>query len=313
MSLLSRIKKSSDVSSAKAGDKHLLFGMPGVGKSTIASQADSPLFVDFDRGIKQIRVDRIDPAPTTWTDTLNAFREVVTDKHSYKTLVIDTIDTLEELAIQHVLKIGRKTSMGDFGFGEGYAALKNEWRVMLSTLDAVADKSITVVLLAHSVVRQTSDPQLGPYEVYTTGLQKGTWAVTARWCDMIGFCAFENARIEKEKRSVYTGQRQLLTTAGSGYIAKNRWGLPRVLPLDWKALQAAIQHFYNANPADTIARIQALAKSISPEVEKRAGDYITEAQGDVRRLLQVEDALKEKLAEMAKEATETAKDGTVAP
>lgn len=311
ISFLSRIQSANDPS-VKTGDKHLLFGMPGVGKSTIASQADSPLFVDYDRGIKQLRVDRV-PGPSSWSDVMGLFRELAVEKHKYKTIAIDTIDPLEELAVQHVCKVGRKESLADFGYGDGYAALKNEWRLMLSALDAVADKGITICLLAHSVVRQTSDPQLGPYEVYTTGLQKGVWAVTARWCDMIGFCAFENARIEKEKRSVYTGQRQLLTTAGSGYIAKNRWGLPRVLPLDWKALQAAIQHFYNANPADTIARIQVLAKSISPEVEKRAGDYITEAQGDVRRLLQVEDALKEKLAEMAKEVAESAKEGTVTP
>ena len=58
MSLVSRIKKAGDVSITKTGDKDLFFGMPGVGKSTLASQADSPLFVDFDRGIEQLRVDR---------------------------------------------------------------------------------------------------------------------------------------------------------------------------------------------------------------------------------------------------------------
>ena len=175
--------------------------------------------------------------------------------------MIDTIDPLEDLAIQHVCKIGRKESLGDFDYGDGYAALKNEWRNMLSILDSVADKGMVVCLLAHSMVRQTSDPQLGPYEVYTTGLQKGTWAVTARWCDMIGFCAFQNARIKDEKRSVYTGQRELLTTAGSGYVAKNRWGLPRTLPMDWKQLDAAIKRFYDTTrPEDVVARIQALTK-----------------------------------------------------
>jgi hypothetical protein len=305
--LSSRIQKSGDVSHIKTGDKHLLFGMPGVGKSTVASQADSPLFVDYDRGIKQLRVDRV-PGPSTWLDAMGLFREIATEKHAYKTLVIDTVDPLEELAVQHVCRVGHKASLGDFGFGEGYAALKNEWRTMLSILDAVADRGITVCLLAHSVVRQTSDPQLGPYEVYTTGLQKGDWAVTARWCDMIGFCAFEAARIEKEKRSVYTGQRVLLTTAGSGFVAKNRWGLPRTLPLSWSALQEAIQRF-QMKAEDVIARIHAMAKGSA--FEAPAAAFIADAQGDIRRLLQVEDALKEKIAEVAKEAAEAAKGGTI--
>jgi hypothetical protein len=312
MSLVSRIKKAGDVSITKTGDKDLFFGMPGVGKSTLASQADSPLFVDFDRGIKQLRVDRVDPAPKTWLDALATFREVAAEKHAYKTLVIDTIDPLEDLAIQHVCKIGRKESLGDFDYGDGYAALKNEWRNMLSILDSVADKGMVVCLLAHSMVRQTSDPQLGPYEVYTTGLQKGTWAVTARWCDMIGFCAFQNARIKDEKRSVYTGQRELLTTAGSGYVAKNRWGLPRTLPMDWKQLDAAIKRFYDtARPEEVVARIQALTKD-NADFQKKAEFYIADAKGDVRRLLQVEDAIKEKIAEMAREVAEAAKEGTTA-
>ena len=216
--LLGRIQKANDPAITKT-EKDLWFGMPGVGKSTSAAGAPNPLFVDYDRGIKQLSVDRI-PGPKTWVDAMSVFREVATERARQDARVIDTINPLEELAVQHVCKVGRKESLGDFGYGDGYAALKNEWRAMLSVLDMVADRGMAVCLLAHSVVRQTSDPQLGPYEVYTTGLQKGTWAVTARWCDMIGFCAFENARIKDEKRSVYTGQRQLLTTAGSGYVAK---------------------------------------------------------------------------------------------
>ena len=303
ISFLSRIQSANDPS-VKTGDKHLLFGMPGVGKSTIASQADSPLFVDYDRGIKQLRVDRV-PGPSSWSDVMGLFRELAVEKHKYKTIAIDTIDPLEELAVQHVCKVGRKESLADFGYGDGYAALKNEWRLMLSALDAVADKGITICLLAHSVVRQTSDPQLGPYEVYTTGLQKGVWAVTARWCDMIGFCAFDAARIEKEKRSIYTGQRLLLTTAGSGYVAKNRWGLPRSMPLSWQALQEGIARF-NTRPEEVVARIHALAKG-NEDFEKKAAFYIADANGDIRRLLQVEDSIRERIAQIAKEAAETAK------
>ena len=303
ISFLSRIQSANDPS-VKTGDKHLLFGMPGVGKSTIASQADSPLFVDYDRGIKQLRVDRV-PGPSSWSDVMGLFRELAVEKHKYKTIAIDTIDPLEELAVQHVCKVGRKESLADFGYGDGYAAVKNEWRLMLSALDAVADKGITICLLAHSVVRQTSDPQLGPYEVYTTGLQKGVWAVTARWCDMIGFCAFDAARIEKEKRSIYTGQRLLLTTAGSGYVAKNRWGLPRSMPLSWQALQEGIARF-NTRPEEVVARIHALAKG-NEDFEKKAAFYIADANGDIRRLLQVEDSIRERIAQIAKEAAETAK------
>ena len=51
-----------------------------------------------------------------------------------------------------------------------------------------------------------------------------------------------------------------------------------------------------------------MAKGTQFEVPAEA--FIADAQGDVRRLLQVEDALKEKFAEVAKEAAEAAKTET---
>jgi hypothetical protein len=162
-----------------------------------------------------------------------------------------------------------------------------------------------VLLLCHSVTRQTSDPQLGPYEVFTTNLQKKTWAVTHGWCDIVGFCAYEASRIKDEKRAIYTGRRELLTTSGSGYLAKERFSLPRSMELRWDVLDAAIQRFYdNAKPEDVVVRIRGLAKG-NAALEAAAEAYIADARGEIRRLLQVEDALKEKLAEMAKEATAT--------
>lgn len=307
MSFLTQARKSNE---RKAGDKYLLFGPPGSGKSTLASNSASPFFVDYDHGIKELSVMAVD-GPRSWLQALAGFREFAIGKHDYKTFVIDTIDPLEELAVQHVCAVGKKASLGDFGFGDGYAALKNEWRTMLSVLDTISDKGINICLLAHSVCRTTSDPQLGPYEVYTTGLQKGTWAVTARWCDLIGFCAYEASRLKDEKRAIYTGRRELLTTAGSGYVAKNRWGLPARMPLDWKSLQDGIRRF-NSNPTDVIARVRKLADGTT--FVEAAETFIADAQGDIRRLLQVEDALKEKLAETAKEAAEAAKEtasGTV--
>ena len=66
------------------------------------------------------------------------------------------------------------------------------------------------------------------------------------------------------------------------------------MPLSWKVLDAAIQRFYSASkPEDVIVRIRTMAKGNTFEAPAEA--FIVDAQGDIRRLLQVEDALKEKL------------------
>jgi AAA domain len=297
---------------ARFGLKALYYGPPGGGKTSFLASMPKPILIDYDKGANQVGIDRI-PGPKTWTEVLALVRAIVADPRGYKTIGIDTLDPLEEIATAHVCRVGGKKSLGDFGYGDGYDALKAEWRLLLGALEIAGDNGINIALLCHSVVRQTSDPQLGPYEVFGTALQKKVWAVTHRWCDLVGFITHEAERLKAEKRAVYTGQRVLLTTSGTGYIAKERFALPRVIPLPlgrgWNVLDAAIQRFYdNVKPDDIIARIHAIAKGT--QFESPAAAFIADAQGDVRRLLQVEDALKEKFAEVAKETAEAAKEGT---
>ena len=289
------------------GLKFLAYGPAGVGKTSLAKAMPKAILIDYDKGANQAGVKR-KKGPDTWPEALALVRAIAADPRGYKTIAIDTLDPLEDLATQHVCRVAGKKSLADIGgFGAGYDALKNEWRLLLSALDMASEKGMNVLLLSHSVVRQTSDPQLGPYEVFTTNLQKKTWSLTARWCDIVGFCAYEASRVKDEKRAIYTGRRELLTTSGSGYIAKERFALPRSMELRWDVLDAAIQRFYdNAKPDDIVMRIRAMAKG-NTVLEAPAEAYIADAQGDIRRLLQVEDALKEKLADMAKEAAEAVK------
>ena len=300
---------------ARSGLKALYYGPPGGGKTSFVASMPKPILIDYDKGANQVGIDRI-PGPKTWTEVLGLVRAMVANPRGYQTFGIDTLDPLEEIATAHVCKVGGKKSLGDFGYGDGHDALKAEWRLLLSALEAAGENGIHIALLCHSVVRQTSDPQLGPYEVFGTALQKKTWALTHRWCDLVGFITHEAERVKAEKRAIHTGQRVLLTTSGTGYIAKERFALPRVMPIPlgrgWVTLDAAIQRFYdNIKPEDLIARIRATAKGTPFEVPAEA--FIVDAQGDMRRLLQVEDALKEKLAETAKEAADAVKDGTATP
>jgi len=189
----------------RMGLKALFFGPPGVGKTSLVKGAPKPILIDYDKGANQTGIDRI-PGPAIWADALSLVRAIVSDPRGYKSIAIDTLDPLEDLAIAHVCRAAGKKSLAEIGgFGAGYDALKNEWRLLLSVLDVASESGMNVILLSHSIVRQTSDPQLGPYEVFTTNLQKKTWALTSRWCDLVGFCAFQTERIKDEKRAINTG------------------------------------------------------------------------------------------------------------
>ena len=239
----------------------LFYGPPGSGKTSLIKGMPKPILIDYDKGAGQTGIDRI-PGPPIWGDALALIRAIVADPRGYKTIAIDT-RSIRSKILRPRTCVDRRTRRRSrsFDLWHRVTTLKNEWRLLLSTLDVASENGMNVILICHSIVRQTSDPQLGPYEVFTTNLQKKTWAVTSRWCDLVGFCAFQAARIKDEKRAVYTGERVLLTTAGTGYLAKERFALPRSMPLSWDMLDAAIQRFYNnTKPEDVIARIHAMAK-----------------------------------------------------
>ena len=84
----------------------------------------------------------------------------------------------------------------------------------------------------------------------------------------------------------------LHTTRGSGFEAKNRYGLPAKMPLSWSALEAAIAA--GQVGADELReRITKLAAGT--EHEAKAATYLADAGDDVGRLQAIEVALTKKM------------------
>lgn len=266
----------------------VLYGMPGVGKSTFAASMPAPLVIDFDGGCEQIGCPRV-TAPDTWSEVLGLLAEAV-DAVEYQTIVVDAIDPMEWIATRHVCERGKKRTLAEFGWAEGYDALAGEWRPALGILERARVRGATVVLLAHSVVRTAQDPLIGAIDQYVPQLQKKVWALTSRWADVVGFATFDAAKVGDERRAIVTGDRILLTTQGSGYEAKNHYSLPMRLPLSWPALRDAMRV---ESAAAVRERILALARGT--EHEARALAFIADAGADVGQLRSIEVALKEKV------------------
>src|SRR5262245_37837972 len=79
-------------------DRILLGGTEGVGKTTFAAEAPSPIFIGPEDGLPPVlgEVPRF-PEPQSFTDVLEAIRTLVREDHEYRTLAVDTIDWLEPL------------------------------------------------------------------------------------------------------------------------------------------------------------------------------------------------------------------------
>jgi len=273
-----------------------IYGSAGVGKTSMGAKLPKPIFVDYDKGADYINVDRV-PGPKTWADSMALFRGIAADPMSYESLVIDTVDPLEELAIDHVCKTAGKASLAAFDFGAGYDAVRTLWTTFLAELDAVRNAGLYVCLLGHATVRTATDPTLGSYDQFTSQLSKKVWQITQRWCELVGFASFNSALLKEKKddpRVIVTGERLLYTVRGSGFEAKNRFALPDRMPLSWPVLREAIGR--HGQPDDIRARILAMAGA---EFGDKARGYLVDAGDDIARLLEIEQALKAKMAEVA--------------
>jgi AAA domain len=286
----------------------LIYGPAGIGKSSFyagrsaanVAGLPSPIAIDYDRGIDELPVDRV-PGPETWEESLALVKDIASDPGEYRSLVIDTVDPLEALATEYVLRIGKKKALSDFKWGDGYSAILAEWKLLLAELDTARRNGMIVCLVGHAVVREAHDPQLGEYDQATSLLGKKVWALTKAWTDIICYANFDAALAEgaNSARIIVTGERKLWTTRGSGYEAKNRYAIEGALPLSWPALEAEIAR-HRQDDAAIEARILAIAAGT--EFEEKAREFIAEAAHNVNALLDIEGALKTKLTEAANAA-----------
>jgi hypothetical protein len=275
----------------------MVYGTAGIGKSSFGATLPEPIFVDFDHGIDDVNVDRV-PGPTTWKDSMEVVRSIASSPGKDKSLVIDTVDPLEEQAIEHVsTEAGKSFAKMNDDYGSGYVAVAAVWKLLLAELDIARQNGMLVCLLGHAVIRQASDPTLGNFDQFTSQLGKKSWAATQRWCDAVMFAGWDSALVDKkdDQRIIVTGKRLLFTVRGSGFEAKNRWSLEPKLPLDeWSAVAAGIEK-HRRTAAVIEAKIAKMANIIGGDAPEKAAGFVKDARGDLNTLTAIESALQEKL------------------
>lgn len=229
--------------------KAVIYGAEGVGKTTLAAQFPDPLFIDTESGTAHMDVRRID-RPATWEELLAIINEVAATKDICKTLVIDTADWAEQLAIVYVCGKYKKAGIKEFGYSKGYVYLAEEFNRFFASLDKVIATGIHVVVTAHAKMRKFEQPdEMGAYDRWETKLTKQVAPLLKEWCDMLLFCNYKTFVIQSdnvmEKAKVQGGKRVMYTSHHPCWDAKNRHGLPDELDLDF----AGIAHIFNITPA----------------------------------------------------------------
>ena len=218
--------------------KTVIYGTEGVGKSTLASQFPSPLFIDVEGGTDQMDVRRIE-TPKTWTDLVAIVNEVAKNPGICETLILDTADWAESMCVSHILKKYNQKSIENFGYGKGYTMLGEEWMNLMRAFDAVKDAGMHVTIIAHAKQRKVELPdQAGAFDHWEMKVSRQVAPVLKEWADLLLFCNYKTFVVTTDNNSkkAQGGKRVMYTSHNPVYDAKNRQGLPDELDLSFAGI-----------------------------------------------------------------------------
>jgi hypothetical protein len=215
-----------------------VYGVEGIGKSTFASRFPAPIFLSLESGTDQIDTSRIENFKN-FADIRATLIEIRDEKHEFETLVVDSLDRLEEYIFDAVMASdpGRPKSIAKShgGYGNGYQVALDYWHQVRTLLDEIREKrKMHIVLIAHPDVIEVQEPLTqSSFPRYEIKLDKRARPLITEYVDAVFFAGKETLarRSGDELKPVETDRRILCANWAQGYSAKNRYGITEPLDL----------------------------------------------------------------------------------
>ena len=227
--------------------KLVLYGVEGIGKTSLAAQTPDPLFIDTEGGTAHLDVRRLQK-PESWEELLSLIREVAATPDVCRSLVIDTADWAEAMAIDHICTKYKQPGLESFGYGKGYTYLAEEFARLLSACDEVIRSGKNVVITAHARQRRVELPdETGGFDVWGLKLSKQCAPLLKEWPDALLFINYKTYVVATDSNThkAQGGKRVIYTCHSPVWDAKNRHGLPEEMDLSY----ASIAPIFGDTPA----------------------------------------------------------------
>lgn len=186
--------------------KILIYGQPGVRKTSYSFTAPKPLLIDFDGGIRRVRPEHRGQYITVskWEDVANITRE---DIEEFDSIILDTIGKALDFLAEYIIRKDAKMGTAKGGLSlRGYGALKNEWGAFLGK---IATWGKHLVMVAHDKEAKNGDDTIIRPDI--TGSSLG---IVVRDSDLVGYV------------QSFNNQSTISFTPSDAYYGKNTCGFP---------------------------------------------------------------------------------------
>lgn len=287
----------------------MIYGVEGVGKSTLGAKSESPIFISPEGGTDQLvdaKGNPIEEMPhvNSWDSMVGALAKLTNETHKYKTLVLDSADWIEMLAHQRIVGSSDKDIIRvNGGFGAGY---RESQRMHVMLINALSDlrnkKGMNIIVTAHAHVKQVKDPSaLEDYDGYEPKMHEFVSSVWREWVDILAFAKFFTATKFNEDntkaRAFNDGSRKIYCVKDAAFQAKNRYGIPRELNFTektWGELMGFVKKgIVTETPEQVYSEIQELLKTMTDETTKQKAVAATEKdKSNLTKLVAIRKQLK---------------------
>lgn len=217
------------------GEKIILYGPSGMGKTTLAATAPDPVFIGCDDGGRKVRNPKTGkpvmhvPGVESFLDVRAALQSDVFD--NCKTVVIDTGTELQHWALPYMFqtipheKGQRVTSIEGYGFGKGYRHLFDVMHLIQSDLDRLVRMGKNIIILCQSAAMNETNTGGENYLKDGPDLHHSDKCSVRNnfiaWADHVFRINWENASVDNKKITPVSG-RMIQTYPDATFHAKSR-------------------------------------------------------------------------------------------
>ena len=204
------IKQPSEIA-PKSTISVLVYGEPGIGKTTIACSAPNAVLFDYDGGVQRINGAHQVPTlqPTSWEDTNAAIEEIEREMPEVQTIVIDTAGKMLDFMSAYIMKTNPKMKQFDGSLTQkGYGVRK---QMFIDFIKRLSISGKNVIFVAHE-----KEEKRGEEWVKRPEIGGSSAADLIKELDLVGYM-----------RAIGK-QRTIAFNPTEAYYAKNTCNLPEI-------------------------------------------------------------------------------------
>lgn len=180
----------------------LFYGLPGVGKTSLAAQFPKVLIAGFEMGTNALHQAYVQPVKT-WSEWKEMISQLVRKpelSEKFNTIAIDTADSAWDLCIKYICSQNTVEKIGDIPYGGGYDQAKKEFS---NSFRELAFAGYGLIFISHSTEKTFKDENGAEYQQIVPALPQRPYDIVNKMVDVTGYIREIEVEENVRKRFIF--------------------------------------------------------------------------------------------------------------